>query len=124
MSSKLFTLAVYAAKPPKHMKGRDVRDGQYVLRMDPHAGVQKELSMRVNIVPHIVQADSAEEARQEGLAAAREKWPPAEGWVGHTVAVSKQCLEDTLRDCFDLDICGWLPPTDEVEEVEAAELPM
>jgi hypothetical protein len=46
-------------------------------------------------------AASTEEARDDGLARAREDWPEAEGWTEHTVAVCEveyAALEDIMRE--------------------------
>lgn len=128
MDQKLFNMALYAAKPPKQLRARDVvgdgNDSQYVMRFVHRAGEECDLSMQVGLTTYVALAVSREEARQEGLEEARALWPPSEGWVGHTANMRQECLEDTLREYFDLGVGGWLPPVDDEDKTENAELLM
>ncbi len=85
---KLYVMALYAVKPdPEFMDITEPGHGRVGYRVESREDMN--LTAHSFLDSHMDVAASLEQAKEYGLERALEKWPKAEGYVAHTVAITE-----------------------------------
>lgn len=93
---QLFIMALFAMKPdPEQMNVVEEGNGQIGYQVRHREGMN--LSSPIFIAAHVDIATSPEDAKQYGLECALEMWPRKDGWVAHSVAVTRVSKAEVME---------------------------
>jgi hypothetical protein len=110
----LYLLAMAAVKPDRRFKSSTTEaNGRIIFLSEGGAEYGPDIETQVGITPITVIAPSAVEAEKMGLDIAREKFPPADGWLSHGVKLrfmAKQSFKKVLP------MISWGEPPDAGDE--------